>query len=303
MYKLLVLAINTENEAEKIDNIIKDVSNPSFWSYINWSIIFKKAAIAIGAFIIGIYILKLINSIIRKILNSHEINKGLIHFLTKFVSFLYLFILITFIAGNLGFKTTSLITLIGSLGIAIGLALQGSLQDLASGILIVTLNYFKVGDYVYIGDNDDILIVDNIKLFNSSFKNASNYIISYPNSYIAKNKITNLSISNDISCSYYFHVPLDVNVSLIKKLAVTVLENEPLILHDKGYVVKIAEITDYSLKFLITGQVKDKDLVICKGHLTESIKEILEKNGIKTPHKKLLIYDYAEKNWYYLRLV
>ena len=67
---------------------------------------------------------------------------------------------------------------------AIGLAMQGSLQDLASGILIVTLNNFRVGDYVYVGENDNLLKVYSINLFNSLFRNSSNHIVSFPNSYI-----------------------------------------------------------------------------------------------------------------------
>lgn len=179
--------------------------------------------------------------------------------------------------------------MIGSLGLAIGLAMQGSLQDLASGILIVTLNNFRVGDYVYVGENDNLLKVYSINLFNSLFRNSSNYIVSFPNSYLTKNKITNLSTLDYVYCSYYFHVPVDVDVELVKTLCKEVLDKEELIIHDQDYLIKISEITDYSLKFLMSGQVKAKDLLACQGNLLEGMRLAFKDHGIKVPHQKFII--------------
>ena len=284
-----LLAWAGKNQANKLEDVINDAKNPTFWESIDWSDILKKFAFALIIFIIGYYVLKVINLLIRKIMNRHNINKGLTHFLIKFFSFFYLFVLFTIIAGNLGFKITSLITLIGSLGLAIGLAMQGSLQDLASGILIVTLNNFRVGDYVYVGENDNLLKVYSINLFNSLFRNSSNYIVSFPNSYLTKNKITNLSTLDYVYCSYYFHVPGDVDVELIKTLCKEVLDKEELIIHDQDYLIKISEITDYSLKFLMSGQVKAKDLLACQGNLLEGMRLAFKDHGIKVPHQKFII--------------
>lgn len=295
MTKIFLGTTNKVANANDVNEVIEEVTKPSFWQSIDWSNIFKKFLLALAIYIVGVYILKIITNVIKKIMDRRNINRSFTYFLVKSISFVYLFILIIIIAGNLGLNTSSLITLVGSFGIAIALALKESLQDLASGIMIVSINPLRVGDYVYIDDKDELLKVHSVKLFNTVFLNSSNYMISYPNSLIMKNKITNLSIMDSISCSINFEVPLDYDQDFIKSLGKKVLDNEKNIIHEKGYYLRLIEITDYSLKFAMGAQVKASDYIVTRANLIENMKKELDKNKIKVPRRRLVILNSDDK--------
>ncbi|MDO5715859.1 MAG: mechanosensitive ion channel [Tissierellia bacterium] len=284
--RLTNMVPNPQEVEEQLQGLEK-YTQLSTWKNIDWTSLGLRLLTGLIFFTIGYYLIKLIIRLIRSILERQGVTKGMIYFLTRTLRFILLFILITVIAGTLGIKTTSLVALIGSLGIAVGLALQGSLSDLASGIMLVTLHPIRVGDYVFLEGEDTLLQVHQIRLFNTYFIDKRNFILIHPNSRIIKNKIQNLSKKDFVK----FDVEVDIAYSadLEKaKIAITKgLKSNPLILHDQGYLIAVKELKDSGIGLLVRASVRSKDYAIAKLKTTEDIKKLLDEYHIEIPFPQM----------------
>ncbi len=251
---------------------------------------FVKFLIAIVIFYIGCKLIKLIRKILKRTLNKSKIETGVTQFLDSFVKFVLLTVLIILIASFFGFETTSLIALLGSAGVTIALALQGSLSNFTGGVLILLLKPFKVGDYIIEDTKGNEGTVEEIQMFFTKLKTIDDRIVILPNGTLANASLTNVNqtpirrVCISVGIAYESDIKEAKNV--IKQ---TVMKNVYL-LKDKTIDIYVDELADSCVKIGIRYYVLNEHYFESKWAVLESIKYALDEAGIKIPYNQLEVY-------------
>lgn len=247
-----------------------------------------KVFAALAIFIIGRIIAKAIAKGILKALQLRKIDDTVSTFIHNLsYGVLYVFVIIAALS-QLGIQTASFITIIGAAGLAVGLALQGSLSNFASGVLMIIFRPFKLGDYVEAGGKAGT--VEDIQIFATQLKTPDNKVVIIPNSAIMDDSIVNYSrkpmrrVDLKIGVSYDAYLP-DVKELLTK----TVQANEK-VLHDEGYKIAVLELADSSVNFVIRVWSKTPAYWDVYFELTESIKLALDENNISIPYPQMDVH-------------
>ncbi|MFT6190048.1 MAG: small conductance mechanosensitive channel [Oleispira sp.] len=247
-----------------------------------------KIIAALAIFIIGRIIAKAIAKGISKALQLRNIDDTVASFIHNLAyGALYVFVVIAALS-QIGIQTASFITIIGAAGLAVGLALQGSLSNFASGVLMIIFRPFKLGDYVEAGGKAGT--VEDIQIFATQLKTPDNKVVIIPNSAIMDDSIVNYSrkpmrrVDLKIGVSYEAYLP-DVKALLTK----TVQANEK-VLHDEGYKIAVLELADSSVNFVVRTWAKTPEYWDVYFELTESIKLALDENNISIPFPQMDVH-------------
>jgi|TARA_B110001454_G_scaffold159968_1_gene149352 small conductance mechanosensitive channel len=264
---------------------IQELFQQTQWLFIEYSL---KVVAALAIFIIGRMIAKIIARGVLKALTLRNIDNTVASFIHN-LSYGALFVFVIIAAlSQLGIQTASFITIIGAAGLAVGLALQGSLSNFASGVLMIIFRPFKIGDYIEAGGEAGT--VEDIQIFATRLKTPDNKVIIIPNSAIMDGSIMNYStkptrrVDLKIGVSYEAHLP-DVKALLIK----TVKAHDK-VLQDEDIKVAVVELADSSVNFVVRSWAKTPDYWDVYFELTENIKLALDENGISIPYPQMDIH-------------
>lgn len=274
--------------AEEIKKLREEIATETV--QFQWFDLFKRAAAAILIFIIGMYIIRFLRKLFHNFLIKKNSSHGFRHFAdVAFKIGLYI-ILLTAIASVLGIETASIAALVASIGLTIGLALQGSLSDLASGILLVTLHQIRRGNYVYLaGNKDQFLEVDEIRLFYTSFITVTKSRLYIPNSKVLNEKIENLSVIGKTKVEVDIGISYASDMKQAKKIMEKILmENEYILSEEIEIFIKNLE--DSSVTITGRAWVMPQDYLKAKFSITERIKEIYDEEGIVIPYPQMDVY-------------
>jgi small conductance mechanosensitive channel len=221
---------------------------------------------------------------------SNLVEKGLIRArldatLSKFVRHLVYFLMLIFVAiaalNRLGVQTASFIAAIGAAGLAVGLALQGSLSNFAAGILLIIFKPFKVGDFVEMGGAKGT--VQEIQIFNTVLHSPDNIRIVLPNAQVTSGNILNYSANDKRRVDLVFSVSYDDDLSKVKQFLLGVVLADNRILRTPEPVVAVLELADSSVDLVVRPWVKSDDYWAVYFDLTEKIKVGLETHGFTVP--------------------
>ena len=264
---------------------IQELFQQTQWLFIEYSL---KVVAALAIFIIGRMIAKIIARGVLKALTLRNIDNTVASFIHN-LSYGALFVFVIIAAlSQLGIQTASFITIIVAAGLAVGLALQGSLSNFASGVLMIIFRPFKIGDYIEAGGEAGT--VEDIQIFATRLKTPDNKVIIIPNSAIMDGSIMNYStkptrrVDLKIGVSYEAHLP-DVKALLIK----TVKAHDK-VLQDEDIKVAVVELADSSVNFVVRSWAKTPDYWNVYFELTENIKLALDENGISIPYPQMDIH-------------
>jgi small conductance mechanosensitive channel len=247
-----------------------------------------KIIAALAIYVIGRIIAKTIAKGLLKTLKSRNIDDTVASFAHNLTYGALLVFVILAALSQIGIQTASFITVIGAAGLAIGLALQGSLSNFASGVLMIIFRPFKIGDYVEAGGKAGT--VEDIQIFCTRLKTPDNKVVIIPNSAIMDDSIVNYSnkptrrVDLKIGVSYDAYLP-DVKALLTK----TVAANER-VLHDEGYRIAVLELADSSVNFVVRVWANTPEYWDVHFELTESIKLALDENNISIPFPQMDIH-------------
>lgn len=236
---------------------------------------------AIAILIIGRIVAGLIKSLIAKMMKRAGVEETLVKFSASLAYVGLMAFVIVAALGRLGIQTTSFIAILGAAGLAVGLALQGSLANFAAGVLMMIFKPFKVGDFVEAGGAAGV--VEEISIFTTILKTPDNRQIIVPNAAVTGGNITNVS-ANDTR-----RVDLVVGVSYgddLKKVRATlerILNEEERILKDPAYTIAVLELADSSVNFAVRPWVKATDYWGVFFDLNEKIKITFDEEGISIP--------------------
>ena len=217
----------------------------------------------------------------------------LISFLKSLIKTVMYIILAFILVGILGVRATSLVTVLGTAGVAVGLALQGSLSNLASGILILFFKQVSKGDFVSSLDKNIEGTVQSIHILYTIIQQPNGPVIIVPNSQIANASIINYSKNPfrrlDLVYSASYDVPVDKVISVLHQ----VIENEPRIIKnepDKPITISLSKQNASSLDYMFRAWVKKEDYVDTMLDCNINVKKFFDKNGIEIPYNKLDLY-------------
>ena len=293
--KFLILQMSRDDIANDLIEDLERVSSESYWKSLDIREILLNILIALVIYVIGYIVIKIITYLISKLLGKTKITTSGIYYIDKVVKFILYFILIMIIANNLGIKTGSLVALIASLGLAIALALQGSLSDLASGIMIIIARPIRVGDYVYLEGIGDLLYVKEIKLFNTILRNRRNIDLIVSNKEIMTNRLENVSTEEYVLADVFVSVSYNSDISKVKKIISNCLDNINGVLSDKKYLIGVNKLDDSGVEMLVSAPCLAKDHSRIRLIIREEILKALLNEGIEIPFPQLEVNILNEK--------
>ncbi|MGI9224885.1 MAG: mechanosensitive ion channel family protein [Woeseiaceae bacterium] len=238
--------------------------------------------IAIAIFYIGKWVVNLIVSGMLKAMKKGEMDKTLRRFIANLARMLLMLFVIIAAINQLGVQTASLIALVGAAGLAIGLALQGSLANFASGVLIVLFRPYKVGDFI---EGAGIAgSVEEVQILTTVLKTGDNKQVIVPNSQIMGATITNYSANDTRRVDFVVGVSYDDDLDQVRRELESLIAAEDRILSDPAVTIAVSELADSSVNFVVRPWVKSADYWGVKFELTEAIKKRFDEVGISFPY-------------------
>lgn len=247
-----------------------------------------KLIYVIVILIVGGKLIKLITKLIGKVRWFDKLDKSVASFLLSFIKITLNIILIITIASIIGIPSTSIITLLGSAGVAIGLAMQGGLSNIAGGLIILIFKPFKVGDFI--DTHTDSGTVKSISLFYTTLVAPDNRIISIPNGNLANSPSVNYSSGKIRRLDIDLDISYDNKIDDVKKSINKVLAKEKKIDQEKEIFVRLTDYKDSSIKYTIRVWVLKDDYWTTRFDLLENLKKQFDSDGIKIPYNQLDIH-------------
>ncbi len=247
-----------------------------------------KLVVAVLIIIVGKYIAKLVAKALSKIMSHRKVDDAVISFVASIVSGGVFFIAIIAAISHLGFNTSSLVAIVGAAGLAIGLALQGSLSNFASGVLLILFKPFKAGDFVEVSGVSGV--VEEILIFATKLRTGDNKTVIIPNGSITGGTITNYSTKPTRRIDLVIGVSYDANLAETKKILKQVVEQHQLVLKDQPITIGVSELADCAVNLVVRPWVKTENYWPVYFDLLENIKVELDKAGIEIPFPQLSVH-------------
>lgn len=252
---------------------------------VPWGI---NISMAIIIFIVGRLVVKFAVSLLRKFLVHAKMDHILVNFLSAIVSTILLLFVVIASLDQLGVNTTSLIALIGAAGLAIGLALQGSLQNFASGVMLVVFRPFNDGDFI---DAGGVMgVVEHIGIFSTTLRTGDNKQVIMPNGAIYGGPITNYSAKATRRVDMVFGIGYDDDIRKARDIMKGIIDADERILKEPETLIAVAELADSSVNFNVRPWVKSEDYWPVLFDLNEKIKLAFDDNGITIPYPQMDVH-------------
>ena len=253
-----------------------------------------KILAAIAVYIVGRWVAKLVRKIVNKVMTNRNVDATI----TKFVASLAYIVLLTFFIvaalGLLGIQTTSFIAIIGAAGLAIGLALQGSLANFAAGFLLIIFRPFKVGDYIEAAGVAGT--VEVIQIFTTELKTPDNKTIIVPNSKLTADNIVNYSTTGTRRVDMVFGIGYEDDIDKARDIITEILSQDERVLKDPEMKIAVSELADSSVNFVARPWVKSGDYWGLYWETNEKVKKQFDAQGISIPYPQRDIHVYEHKS-------
>ncbi len=249
---------------------------------------------AILIFYIGRLIVRLITRGIRKVMTAQEVDQTLISFVSNLVNMILLVMVVIAAINALGVETTSFIAILGAAGLAIGLALQGSLSNFASGVLIIIFRPYKVGDFIE-GAGIAGVVVD-VQILTTVLRTGDNKQIIVPNSQIMGDIITNYSANDTRRVDMVVGVSYEDDLDKVRSTVEELIAAEDRVLDDPKPTIAVSELADSSVNFVVRPWVKTEDYWGVMFDLTEAIKKRFDQDGISFPFPQQDVHLYKHED-------
>lgn len=247
-----------------------------------------KFIVAIIIFIVGKMVSRLISKGISKILAHKGVDKAVISFVASLVYGLALTLSLIIAISHLGFNTSSLVAIIGAAGLAIGLALQGSLSNFASGVLLISFRPFKAGDFIEAAGISGV--VEEILIFSTKLRTGDNKTVIIPNNSITSGTITNYSTKPTRRIDLVIGVSYEANLAKTKQVLAEVVAKNELILTEPAVTIGVHALADSSVNLVVRPWVKSENYWPVYFDLMENIKVALDEAGIEIPYPQLTLH-------------
>ncbi|MBE5860214.1 MAG: mechanosensitive ion channel family protein [Butyrivibrio sp.] len=249
-----------------------------------------KVVIAIIFLVVMWQVIRFIAALIQKSLEKTKIEKATAQFLSKLVKVVLDIMLLFTIAAAFGMDTASIVALLGSAGVAIGLAVQGTLSDFAGGILILIAKPFRAGDYIVVNGQGIEGTVTEISLINTRLLTADSRKVIVPNGGLASATITNNFGNTMRILDTMVGISYSVDIDKARAVSLKVLDGNEFISDKYEKSVYVDELADSSVILRIRGWVKPSDYVKAKWSMNEEIKKAFDREGVEIPFPQVDVH-------------
>lgn len=243
---------------------------------------------AIAIFIIGKWLAKKISNAIVNGMNKKEVDKTISNFAGSMIHTALLAFVIIAALGQLGIQTASFVAIIAAAGLAVGFALQGSLSNFASGVLLILFRPIRSGDFVEAAGQAGV--VSEVGIFCTIMKTGDNKVIIIPNSNIMGGNITNYSMEPTRRIDMVIGVSYDADLRKAKEVLADIVAKEDRILKEPAVTIAVAELADSSVNFVLRPWVNSGDYWPTKFELLETIKIRFDEENIGIPFPQLDVH-------------
>ncbi len=241
-----------------------------------------KLIVAVVIFFIGRWIARKLGNTVAKVLTARDVDEALVKFASSLVySALLIFVVIAAL-GQVGIQTASFVAIVGAAGLAIGLAMQGSLSNFAAGVLIIIFKPFRLGDFVEVAGTAGV--VETIMIFTTELKTGDNKKVIIPNAAVLGGVITNYSANDTRRVDLVMGIGYDDDIDKAKAVLAELMAADERILKDPAPGVAMIELADSSVNFNVRPWVKTADYWGVYCDLTEAVKKRFDQEGISIPY-------------------
>jgi len=251
-----------------------------------------RVLIAIIIFYVGRIVARMLASTLRKVMRAQNVDPILESFVCNLVYWLVMTFVIIASINQVGIQTTSLIAIMGAAGLAIGLALQGSLSNFAAGVLIVIFRPYRVGDYVEAAGISGAVL--QVQILTTILKTGDNKQIIVPNSQIMNSIITNYSANDTRRVDMTIGVSYDDDLDKVRETIRELIDADERILKDPACLIAVSALADSSVNFCIRPWVKSADYWGVRYDLIEAIKKRFDQEGISFPFPQQDVHLYNQ---------
>ena len=241
-------------------NVVDSINNAGSWLVRNQALLLSYAVnivAALAIIIVGLIVARIVSNTVNRLMRARHIDATVADFLSALVR--YAVIAFTLIAalGRVGVQTASVIAVLGAAGLAVGLALQGSLSNLAAGVLLVVFRPFRAGEYVDLGGIAGTVL--NVQIFSTTLRSADGKIVVVPNGKIIAGNIINFSREPVRRNEFIIGVAYDADIDKVKQLLTNIIESDERILKDREMTVRLNELGASSVNYVVRVWSKSSD--------------------------------------------
>ncbi len=272
-------------------NVVGGLQSAETWLAKNHDLLIQYAVNLVAAvmiLVVGMLAAKLISGMVSRVMHLRNIDLTVSDFLSTLVRYAIIAFTIIAVLGRIGVQTTSVIAVIGAAGLAVGLALQGSLSNFAAGVLLVMFRQFRVGESVDLGGVAGT--VTHVQIFSTTLLTGDNKVITVPNGKVISGNITNTSREPNSRTDIIVSVSYDAEIALVKKVLGDIATADTRIMQDKGVVIRLNEMGASTLDFVVRYWTTNGDSQNVKWDLLEQFKEALDANSIGIPYPQMDVH-------------
>ncbi|AFY36565.1 MscS Mechanosensitive ion channel [[Leptolyngbya] sp. PCC 7376] len=240
---------------------------------------------------IGLQTARWVKKSVRSLLIKTRLDSTLTSFAVNLSYVAFIVLVIVAVLERVGVQTTSFLTVLGAAGLAIGLALQGSLTNFASGVLIIIFRPFSVDDLVVIAGSTGF--VEDISFLTTTIRMPDNQTVIIPNSAIYADKIINISLKQKIRVDLIFGVGYEADIDQTKQILREIAEADKRILSEPTPQIELSELADSSVNFTMRVWIKSKDYLTIHFGLTETVKKRFDAAGVSIPFPQRDVHLYS----------
>ncbi|EAR15928.1 MULTISPECIES: mechanosensitive ion channel family protein [Robiginitalea] len=257
-----------------------------FWNFL------PSLVTAILTLVVGLWVISFINKIVRRFFDKKDYDEALESFLQSFIKIALKLLLFVLVITQLGVKSSSLVAIVGAAGLAIGLALQGSLSNFAGGVLILLFKPFRVGDWISAQGLDGT--VKEINIFTTKLNTFGNQLAIIPNGKLSNDNIVNYSAEDTRRDKITVGIGYGSNIKQAKDLLLEICGEDERILKDPEPQVFVGELADSSVNLSLRFWAKNEDFWAAHFHVMETLKLRFDEAGIEIPFPQRDIHMISE---------
>ncbi|MCD4737428.1 MAG: mechanosensitive ion channel [Bacteroidales bacterium] len=251
-----------------------------------------KLLLAIITLIVGFWVIRVIVKTFQKVMTKREVDPSLQSFLKPLVSILLKIMLVISVASMIGIAMTSLVAILAAAGLAVGLALSGTMQNFAGGVMLLIFKPFKVGDFIdaqgYSGS------VKEMQIFNTILNTPDNKIIIIPNGGLSNGPMTNYSTMPTRRVDFTFGIGYEDDIEKAKLSLEKIVTADKRILKDPEHFIGVSELADSSVNFAVRVWVNSSDYWNVFFDITEKVKKTFDVDGLSIPYPQTDVHLFNE---------
>jgi len=245
----------------------------------------QNVLLALVLLYVGVKVSGYISRFIASILEKRAKDAAIVSFIRSLLKAILIVCFAVAALSQIGVETTTFVAVLGAAGLAIGLSLQGSLSNFASGILISVFRPFKAGDFVDIGGT--LGTVQNIDIFFTKIHTPDNKVVVVPNSKVTSQDIVNFSVNDTRRLEWIFGISYDADIKLAKELIEQALQAHPNVLQEPTTLVGVDALADSSVNLLVRAWVKSEHFLSVRLEITETVKTLFDEHNVGIPYQTL----------------